>query len=99
MVYAGLREVCGTSIFRSNVALQIRYMYLRHEPIYIKINVNIKLINGNLTVMLSQTRSYDQFARFPKTVKSVAGLFASNNDLKTVTSSPAIKRVLSVTNV
>ena len=48
--------------------------------------------------MLQQTVSYDQFTRFPKTVKSVAGLFASNNDLKTVTSSPAIKRVISVTN-
>ena len=42
--------------------------------------------------MLSQTHGYDQFARFPKAVKSVAGLF--NNELKIVTSCRAKKRSL-----
>ena len=43
----------------------------RQEPTCIKININIKLTNGNKIVMLSQTHGYDQFVRFPKTVKSI----------------------------
>ena len=59
---------------------------MRQEPTYIKININIKLSNANKIVMLSQTHAYNQFVRFPKTVKSInfAGSF---NDLKTVTGS------------
>ena len=50
---------------------------VRQEPTYIKININIKLSNANKIVMLSQTHGYNQFVRFPKTVKSnnIAGSF------------------------
>ena len=72
---------------------------MRQEPTYIKIDLKIKLSNAYKIVMLSQTHGYNQFVRFPKTVKSinVAGSF---NDLKTVTGSrPIHKRSKSVTNV
>ena len=72
---------------------------MRQEPTYIKININIKLSNANKIVMLSQTHGYNQFVRFPKTVKSI-NMGGSFNDLKTVTGSrPIHKRSKSVTNV
>ena len=50
---------------------------LRQEPTYIKINLKIKLSNAYKIIMLSQTHGYNQFVRFPKTVKSnnIAGSF------------------------
>ena len=72
---------------------------VRQEPTYIEININIKLSNANKIVMLSQTHGYNQFVRFPKTVKSI-NMAGSFDDLKTVTGSrPMYKRLKSVTNV
>ena len=45
-------------------------IFFRSMPTCIKIN--IKLTNANKIVMLSQTHGYDQFVRFPKTVKSIS---------------------------
>ena len=75
----------------------VELIFFRSMPTCIKIN--IKLTNANKIVMLSQTHGYDQFVRFPKTVKSI-NIAGSFNDLKTVTGSrPKDERSKSVTNV
>ena len=82
LVYAGLR-------LKGEVDAPVR-----QEPTYIKININIKLSNLNKIVMLSQTHGYNQFVRFPKTVKSI-NMAGSLNELKTVTGSrPIYKRAM-----
>ena len=61
-------------------------MNLRQEPMYIKINIQMKLTSKKIKLSCRHklvVYDYDRFVRFPKIVNSITGHFM----IKTVTGS------------